>query len=289
MSVNDGVKKVLFHIVFLQIKVLQKLFDCVGIKHYIKGDFFEALLTETTRVDVGDQHLRFHTPNKTAKYRARLLHSKEPETIDWIRSFGADSIFWDVGANVGMYSLFAAKVIENIKVIAIEPSIESVYLLNRNIAENGLHDQVCCYPFALSFERGVNLFKHQRIDFGGSMNVFGVDFAHDGKPAAFEHQYQVFGFKADDLEECFGIPQPNYLKIDVDGIEHLVARGAKNILSSSKLKSILIELNLDFLEQKKEVFDILEQCGFVLSSTHPPDVAADSPFANTYNHIFKRV
>ena len=39
------------------------------------------------------------------------------------------------------------------------------------------------------------------------MNSFGVDYGHDGRTASFLHQYQVFGFQADDLEAVFGIPQ----------------------------------------------------------------------------------
>ena len=283
------IKRTLFYVIYVQIILLQKLFEIFGIKHFIKGDFFETLLVETTDIPIGNSRIRFHTPNKTSKSRAQLFYTKEPETINWIRSFTSHSVFWDVGANIGIYSIYAAKTVENIKVIAVEPSIENTYLLNRNISENCLYDHIFCYPLALSSVGGPNMFKHKSIDFGGSMNAFGVDYGHDGRPASFLHQYQVFGFKADDLNAVFGIPQPNYLKIDVDGIEHLIVRGAKRILSNASLKSVLIELNREFGEQHDEVIDTLKECGLKLLSTHPPNLQqSGGPTANTYNYIFIR-
>ena len=70
----------------------------------------------------------------TARNYATLF-IKEPITIDWIRSFKKNNIFYDVGANVGMYSIFAA-LISDVKVYAFEPESNNFQTLmqNNNVA-----------------------------------------------------------------------------------------------------------------------------------------------------------
>ncbi|MDE2493452.1 MAG: FkbM family methyltransferase, partial [Alphaproteobacteria bacterium] len=210
-------------------------------------------------------------------------------TLTWIDAFDSNSVFWDVGANVGLYTLYAARRHPSMKVIAFEPSIENTYLLNRNISENHLQERVFAFPFALSETNGPNLFKHSKLQLGGAVNSFGVDYSYDGKPAHFIHSYKVFGFRPDDLGSIFQIPQPNYLKIDVDGIEHLIVRGARRVLSNPALKSALVELNFDFPEQRDEVLKILEECGLHLKEyKHADEFYGSGSFSKIYNHIFVR-
>ena len=54
------------------------------------------------------QFIDFFCPNKITATRVNSIFSKEPETIEWIKSFENNSIFWDIGANIGLYSLYAA-------------------------------------------------------------------------------------------------------------------------------------------------------------------------------------
>jgi hypothetical protein len=56
------------------------------------------------------------------------------------------------------------------------------------------------------------------------------------------------------------IPSPKYIKIDVDGIEHLILQGGESVLKNAD--QILIEVSRDFIEQKKSLFEILEKNGF---------------------------
>ena len=57
---------------------------------------------------------------------------------------------------------------------------------------------------------------------------------------------------------------PDYIKIDVDGIEHLILKGGENTLKKKKIKSILIEVNDNFLEQKNKVNEFMIGSGFTL-------------------------
>lgn len=270
--------------------IAQAITSAAGIYYSPRGAVFDDLLEQTKTVSTKTgKKITFHTPNWLTTFRANTLLTKEPETLEWIDSFGPNSVLWDIGANVGVYSLYSAVTHPDIQVIAIEPSIENTYLLNRNISTNKLADRILAFPFALSETSGPNLFKHTTLQLGGAMNSFGVDYSFDGKPADFTEQYRVFGFRMDDLPSVFGIPLPTHIKIDVDGIEHLIARGGREVFSSTSLKSVLIELNFGFPEQRDEIMALFQEYGLRLREyRHADQFYGTGSLSGIYNHIFER-
>ena len=60
------------------------------------------------------------------------------------------------------------------------------------------------------------------------------------------------------------IELPNYVKIDVDGIEDLILEGANKILSNETLKSLSIELNENYKDQYNKIIRLMENFGFSL-------------------------
>ena len=110
--------------------------------------------------------LRFAAPNSLCDWRASTFSTKEPETLEWIDSIPKDSILWDVGANIGLYSVYAAKK-RNCRVWAFEPSVFNLELLARNIFANGLTNQVCIVPVALSDRLGSNQMHMTTTEWGG--------------------------------------------------------------------------------------------------------------------------
>src|SRR5262245_39234556 len=94
-----------------------------------------------------------HTPTIHTKWRVDSLLEKEPSTIAWIAGFRRDEVLVDVGANVGVYTIWAAKT-RGVRVFAFEPEAQNYALLNRNIALNGLGPRVTAYCLALSNEAG---------------------------------------------------------------------------------------------------------------------------------------
>lgn len=78
----------------------------------------------TARTDYGE--IKFYCPNNLSLWRAETLLTKEPETIEWINSFGEGCVFWDIGANVGIYSMYAA-LKTKANVLAFEPAASNYY------------------------------------------------------------------------------------------------------------------------------------------------------------------
>src|SRR5437899_270642 len=73
-----------------------------------------------TTVETVRGPIRFFCPAPLLVSRAQNLMTKEPDTIHWIESFPDHCVFWDVGANVGVYSLYAAAS-HTVCVLSFEP------------------------------------------------------------------------------------------------------------------------------------------------------------------------
>ena len=99
------------------IKQLAKIFALSCIERSSRssfGDFFlsnviKILIERTETITHNNLKLKIAIPNLLCKWRAQTLSTKEPETLEWIDDFPNYAILWDIGANIGLYSLYAAK------------------------------------------------------------------------------------------------------------------------------------------------------------------------------------
>jgi hypothetical protein len=95
-------------------------------------------------VEVDGRRLRFATTGSSSRKRLRSLFSKEPITLAWIDTFAQGETLYDIGANVGMYTIYAA-VVRKAAVYAFEPEALNYAELNKNIFLNDLHGRVLGY------------------------------------------------------------------------------------------------------------------------------------------------
>ena len=79
---------------------------------------------------------------------------------------------------------------------------------------------------------------------------------------------------------------PNLIKIDVDGIEHLILAGAIETLKNPSCKTVLIEINDLFVEQAQSATKILLDCGFKLKEKRRSEIIGARKFAETFNQIW---
>ena len=79
---------------------------------------------------------------------------------------------------------------------------------------------------------------------------------------------------------------PNLIKIDVDGIEHLILAGAVETLKHPSCKTVLIEINNSFTEQAKSATRILLDCGFKLKEKRQSDIVGIGKFSETFNQVW---
>lgn len=266
---NAQVKKAVKSIIRAVVNVSGK----TRLGQHLHGHIANMAMEKVAEIPFGGMKFRFAVPNSLCGWRAKTFATKEPETLAWIDSIPAGAIFWDIGANVGLYSVYAAKK-RNCRVWAFEPSVFNVELLARNIFLNGVNDRVCLVPLALSNGCGPNLMHMTTTDWGGALSTFGQDYGWDGRKVDWVFQFQTLGMSADEAMQKFRLPQPDYIKIDVDGIEHLILRGATAVLSS--VKSVLIEVNDSFEEQADQCRSMLMESGLVLKEKRRSEMFSSS-------------
>lgn len=179
-----------------------------------------------------DLSLIFNTPNELCLWRVKTLLTKEPSTIHWIDGFSSDDILWDIGANIGLYSIYAA-VTKKCQVLAFEPESQNYAILNRNIHANRLSNRMSAYCFAVSDQNIISNLKISRSEGGNS--------GHSLSNHVGTINQGTISFTIDELVKL-GLTAPTYIKIDIDGLDHTVIQGADDVLDS--VKSVLIELNL---------------------------------------------
>ena len=218
------------------------------------------------------------------RMRANLFESKEPETLNWIDSFNKDDSFIDIGANVGVYSLYAA--LKNHKVISIEPDALNYALLNMNIRENNLSNLIIAYNLSIHDSSIFSAFNISSYEWGGALNSFDNNKDYRGEEFKPVHYQGSYGISLDEFLDKTN-SSPNHIKIDVDGNEYLILKGAFNTLRSKSLLSVLVELDEsrdDYLDSIK----LIKSAGLnLLEKTHA-EMFDNSEYSTTYNHIFKR-
>jgi FkbM family methyltransferase len=231
------------------------------------------------------EKIRFSTPNTLTHWRAESFSIVEPETLEWIEQMPEGSVLWDVGANVGLFSVYAAKTCKG-KVIAFEPSVFNLELLARNLFLNDIQKLVTIIPLALNDHLGSNLMRMTTTEWGGALSSFGKDFGWDGKTIQGVFEFNTFGLTMDQAVSHLNLPTPDFIKLDVDGIEHLVLEGGKRTLRG--IESILIEINDDFVQQAENSKRLLKNAGLELKYKKQSKLAEHTKFKHTFNQIWER-
>lgn len=201
------------------------------------------------------------TPNQHCAWRVESLMTKEPDTVAWINTMGPGDVLYDVGANIGQYSMLAAK--RGVRVHAFEPESQNFALLCRNIALNKLGGLITPWPIAFTDQEGLNTFHVTQLIAGGSCNTFGESVDFNLKQKQFAFSQGMFGTRLDYFVDYKREEQPTHIKVDVDGFEHKVVTGAIYTLTNGPVKSILIETNTH-IEEHVSLRVHMEKMGYVL-------------------------
>jgi FkbM family methyltransferase len=231
--------------------------------------------------------VRFFTPNKTTKWRVDSLLTKEPDTIEWIRRLSADDVLYDIGANVGMYSVLAAAT-RGTRVYAFEPESQNYAILNTNILINALQDRITAYCMALADRFAMDELYLSSFDPGGSLHNFGEARDYQGRELHSRFRQGSIGMTLDKLVAEMGLAAPTHIKIDVDGIEDKIVAGAKRVLADRRLRSLIIEINTN-LEGHWDIIDLLLEHGFSYEQDQVERAQRnDGPFKGIGNYVFRR-
>ncbi len=190
---------------------------------------------------------------------------REPEVLDWIDAFAPGSTFFDIGANFGTETLYAAlKPGGPARICAFDAEFIGGYNLALNLTLNGV-THVENYAVAVG-ERSGFLALPENLNY--------LHVAGQAKYAQSTKRVRVIS--VDDFVAETGVT-PTYVKIDVDGPEQAIVAGMAKTLRAPGLRSLMIEIN--DAASHAAITARLAEAGF-----------AERPraHANDYNHIYDR-
>jgi FkbM family methyltransferase len=223
----------------------------------------QGLLSQQ-RIETRHGLLTFVTTHPQALQYPREFETREPETIAWIDGFETPCRFWDIGANIGVFSIYAG-LRAGIEVRAFEPAAASYAALCRNIEANRLDDRVFAYCLAFADRTELGRLNLSATNAGSVFNAFESTEDCFGNQIAAVFRQGTIGFSIDGFRQQFGLPAPNYLKIDVDSIEEQILEGGGQTLRDPELRSVLIELEAEETMRKVRLIEALEAAGFRLA------------------------
>ncbi|MDB5416235.1 MAG: hypothetical protein JWR10_4570 [Rubritepida sp.] len=211
----------------------------------------EALLQRVT-VETEAGPLLVECPSARALHDPQGFGQDEPETVAWIMGLPPGSVLWDIGANIGLYSLLAAR--RGMNVLAFEPSASSFAALVRNVEINGFDRRIAAYCLAFAERTGLVALNMASTAAGHSMHSI------EEREGGFRQA--VPGFAIDDFVQYMDAPPPTVIKLDVDGIEPAILRGARETLRAH-VREVLVEIDgANAAAGGNGIPEILIECGF---------------------------
>ena len=285
-------KNFLFNIFFDSLKMInffsKKIF---GENLFFKiNETIEAEAYENKKILGND--IKFFVPNKLVSFRVQTYFTKEPETIEWINKFDNTNkfYFWDIGSNIGLFSIYAALKHSNITVISFEPSTSNLRILSRNISINSLNNKIQIFQVPLG-DKPKSFLQMNESSFseGSALHSYSKNINHQGHEFSAINNYNIYGTTINDLISENILDVPKYMKIDIDGLEHLVLKEGDKCLSSNKLKSISIEINENFKEQLDKILEIMKNNNYRFKQKKRSClIDYDKSFSRTYNYVFEK-
>lgn len=220
-------------------KIILKVIKLLPIKLKV---LFSQYTISNVKLDYKARDIFLSASSKNEFYRRKSCE-KEPETVRWLeKNLAIGDVFWDIGANVGAYTLIAANLVgDQGDVISFEPEPSNFYALNRNIRLNKFSN-VTPLCLALADENKVFEISLSSFEPGSASHDWGLikkDSAHleDGGMTQ-----KILCANGDFIINELKIPLPKILKIDVDGAELLVIKGLDKILKFN-VAHLIIELS----------------------------------------------
>lgn len=196
-----------------------------------------------------------------------------------MKHLDANELFVDIGANVGHFSLLASG-IAKAKTIAIEPIPNTYEKLVKNIQLNHLEAFVTCLNIGLGEKVG-------ELKFTKGFDVM-------NRVALENENVPTMTIPVKKLDDILKDEQPTFLKIDVEGFEYFVLKGATETLNKSSLKYILLEFNdsgSKFGISDQKVFDFVTSFGFkpLVYDVENDNITIEKSFRkDKFNTIFIR-
>lgn len=208
------------------------------------GNEFIQSIDQTVRVKNPldpTQTLKMRTGHGRLYWRSVEALQIEPETNKLLMSIQKNEVFYDIGSNVGIYSLMAAQY-SGINIVSFEMEPINCSIQHQNIHYNNLQDLITLIPVALSDKNSIRNVFFKDISPGDALHSLDMPSpALDEERKNLTIASSLLTFSLDYLIDQFSLPKPDIIKLDVDGVELLILEGATKALSEAK--KIMVEVD----------------------------------------------
>lgn len=242
-----------------------------GVRGKVQGGISRALIAEPLRIDTPRGPLSFVILGASAAVRARNLLTKQPATIAWIDTFRPDSAFWDIGANIGSYTLYAA-LGGDLRVVAFEPAAVNYFLLAANCELNGFGEGIDCLQIGVGNDERIGHLEISQFEPGASFSFRGKE------ERPFSSRQAAFIMSMDRLVDTYGLPCPNYIKIDVPALTEAIIEGGTRTLDRAEVRELHVEMR-ETSPTGRRLVERLAQHGFIISARSDRGGTTDLTFA----------
>jgi FkbM family methyltransferase len=236
----------------------------------VQGELACALVGEPFRIETPKGPILFAVLGQTSAFRARGLLTKQRGTIAWIDTFRPDSVFWDIGANIGSYALYAA-LRRDLRVVAFEPAAVNYFLLAANCELNAFGEHLDCLQLGIGGGKSVGHLELSQFE-----PALSFSFRGKGQRPLSSRQASLI-LSMDELVEEFGVPCPNYVKIDVPAMTEAIIAGGVRTLQRPELRELHVEAS-ETSKGGRRLVELLAQHGFDITARHVRKDTTDLTF-----------
>jgi FkbM family methyltransferase len=193
---------------------------------------------KTVSFNLDNQAAQFWVPRPSLELD--IVHFTETEQLhNFLALVRQGDVVWDVGANMGVYSMFAGRKVSTLgRVYCFEPERRMRRILTVNRHVNKLGDRLVIVPLALGNATGKGVLYESAVTTGTHSMVKRFDDYRSRDKAI-----QIEVSRADDLVRRSMLPPPNAIKIDVEGAEYDVCDGLKGLMTSAPPRLIALEVH----------------------------------------------
>lgn len=242
---------------------------------YLSGRWLVYNQQDSISLSVKDIEAKFTIEEKYSFDWTLQRFKGEKETIEeMIQTLENDDIFYDIGANTGLYSCFAGQICTDGEIIAFEPYPPNIRELKLNFDLNRVNGTIVRKALSNKNETvKLSVPKNETPGYGGSSIVKGET-----------HSIEIDAICGDKLINHGHIPQPNVVKIDVEGAERFVVEGLENAISHYKCRAVYCEIHFGDKDEGTadngdQLWSWFEERGFTVERGHE---------ANSSYHLIAR-
>ena len=219
---------------------------------------FQQELNTYIKIKYKNDFYYFKDGHERLLWRYKTQFYEEKDLCNWIETFSEDDIFYDIGSNVGMFSIYAAS--RNIKTYSFEPHPANLNVLLYNLHLNKVCKKIIVLPIALNADNEISNIQFRDLTAGVAKNNI------TNKNIGNELNFNLITFNLNELSKLSNFEKPTKVKIDVDGLEYQILMGGSNILFEAN--EIMIEIydngNIKH-KQYEKIISMLKKNNFIYS------------------------